>query len=250
MPLPTPTSIALLCGVVFLATLVRSSFGFGEALVAVPLLALRWPLRQAAPLAVLVSVTVAGVILLRERQRVHWGSAAGLLAATLAGLPCGLLLLTTVASAAVKLGLGAAILAYALWALVAPAPPPPPRHQRAALLLCGFAAGVLGGAYGMNGPPLVVYGSLQRWPGPQFRATLQAYFLPASLLGLLGFGWAGLLTPAVWRDYLVALPALALALPLGGRLHRRLAARAWSTALHAGLAAIALLLLVQAWRGW
>jgi uncharacterized membrane protein YfcA len=45
--------------VVFVATLIRSSFGFGEALVAVPLLALRMPIQVAAPLAVLVSITIA-----------------------------------------------------------------------------------------------------------------------------------------------------------------------------------------------
>ncbi len=50
-------------GVLFLATLIRSAFGFGEALVAVPLLALVIPVEVAAPVAVLVSVTVAGLVL-------------------------------------------------------------------------------------------------------------------------------------------------------------------------------------------
>jgi hypothetical protein len=38
--------------------------------------------------------------------------------------------------------------------------------------LFGVSAGVLGGAYGMNGPPLVVYGALRRWPPEHFRPTL------------------------------------------------------------------------------
>ncbi len=46
-----------------LATVIRSAFGFGEALVAVPLLALLIPVEVAAPVAVLVSITVAGVVL-------------------------------------------------------------------------------------------------------------------------------------------------------------------------------------------
>ena len=46
--------------IVFIATLIRSTFGFGEALVAVPLLAFFIPLEVAAPLAVLVSITIAG----------------------------------------------------------------------------------------------------------------------------------------------------------------------------------------------
>src|SRR4051812_47061986 len=46
---------------IFLATLIRSAFGFGEALVAVPLLALVIPVEEAVPLATLVSITVAAI---------------------------------------------------------------------------------------------------------------------------------------------------------------------------------------------
>jgi len=51
--------IAWVLAVIFLATLIRSAFGFGEGLVALPLLALLIPVEVAAPLAVLFSITVA-----------------------------------------------------------------------------------------------------------------------------------------------------------------------------------------------
>ena len=38
--------------IIFVATLIRSAFGFGEALVAVPLLALLMPVEVAAPLMI------------------------------------------------------------------------------------------------------------------------------------------------------------------------------------------------------
>ncbi len=47
----TPIQVA---AIVFVATVIRSAFGFGEALVAVPLLALIVPVEVAAPVAVLV----------------------------------------------------------------------------------------------------------------------------------------------------------------------------------------------------
>lgn len=49
--------------VVFLATLIRSALGFGEALVAVPLLTLLLPLRVAAPLAVDSEPSMPGITL-------------------------------------------------------------------------------------------------------------------------------------------------------------------------------------------
>src|SRR5271167_4594632 len=88
--------------VIFLATVIRSAFGFGEALIAVPLLALVMPASVAAPLATLVSITVAGIVLLQDWQHVHLRSALGLVLATFFGIPLGLLLLTTVEEAIVK----------------------------------------------------------------------------------------------------------------------------------------------------
>ncbi len=54
--------LLLVLAIVFVATVIRSAFGFGEALIAVPLLGLCMPLRVAAPLAVLLSIAIAAVV--------------------------------------------------------------------------------------------------------------------------------------------------------------------------------------------
>jgi uncharacterized membrane protein YfcA len=113
----------------------------------------------------------------------------------------------------------------------------------------GFGAGVLGGAYGMNGPPLVVYGALRRWSAEHFRATLQGYFLPASLAGLCGYWLAGLWVPAVTWYYLLCLPIAVAAIFLGRVVNRRLTGRRFLVCVHVGLIAVGATLLVQAlWR--
>jgi uncharacterized membrane protein YfcA len=112
--------------------------------------------------------------------------------------------------------------------------------------LFGFLAGILGGAYGMNGPPLAVYGSLRRWPPANFRATLQGYFLPASLAGMAGYWATGLWTPAVNRFYLLSLPGVLIAIFLGRLINQRLNPRQFVLYVHAGLIVIGLVLLVQA----
>lgn len=162
--------IAWVLAVIFVATLIRSAFGFGEALVAVPLLALLIPVEVAAPLAVLVSITVAAVIVLEDWHKIHFGSAWRLILSTLFGIPLGLLLLTAVPGPVVKAVLAIVIITFSGYCL-ARRTPLELRDDRLAWVF-GFGAGVLGGAYGMNGPPLVVYGTLRRWPAEQFRATL------------------------------------------------------------------------------
>src|SRR5436309_366620 len=239
--------IAWVLAVIFLATLIRSAFGFGEALVAVPLLALLMPVEVAAPLAVLVSITIAAVIVLEDWHKVHLGSAWRLVLSTLFGIPLGLLLLTAVPEPVVKAVLAVVILAFSAHCL-ARRTPLELKDDRLAWLF-GFGAGVLGGAYGMNGPPLALYGSLRRWPPEQFRATLQGYFLPASLAVLAGYWWQGLWVPAVTHYYLLSLPLVAAAIVLGRAASRRLDGRAFLVCVHLGLIAVGVVLLVQsAWR--
>ncbi len=235
--------------VIFIATLIRSVFGFGEALIAVPLLALRIPVNVAAPLAVLVSITVAGVIVAQDWRKIHLRSTGWLVLPTLFGIPLGLLLLTSGNHRLVKAALAVVIMAFSAYALIGRKPPQLHNDSRSWLLIFGFIAGVLGGAYGMNGPPLAIYGAMRRWSAQHFRATLQGYFLPASIIGMAGYWLAGLWVPAVTRYYLMSLPLTLAAIVLGRSINRRLHGDAFLKYVHAGLVAIGAVLLVQAIRG-
>jgi len=234
----------LIPAIVFLATLIRSAFGFGEALVAVPLLALMIPVNVAAPVAVLVSITVALIVVVQDWRHIHVRSAGALVLPTMLGIPLGLMLLKAVPEPVVKSILAIVIIGFSANSLFR-GPHRELKNDRFAWLF-GFGAGVLGGAYGMNGPPLVIYGSLRKWSPQHFRATLQGYFLPASVLGMWGYRVAGLWTPAVTRFYLLSLPAVIVATLAGRALNRRMAAHRFLLYVHGGLIAIGMVLLGQA----
>jgi hypothetical protein len=240
-----PTTVHVVA-VIFLATLIRSTFGFGEALVAVPLLALRIPVAVAAPLAVAVSVVVAGVIVVQDWRKIEIRSAAWLVIASLFGIPLGLLLLAKVNDHVVKMLLGLIIVSFSVYSLTAKTKLHLQKDHPMLLLGAGFLSGILGGAYGMNGPPLVVYGSLRRWSPQHFRATLQGYFLPASLAGLFGYALMGLWAPAVTRYFLLSLPGMLVAILIGRFLNHRLRGNAFFQFVYAGLIVIGSVLVVQA----
>jgi uncharacterized membrane protein YfcA len=235
--------------VILMATLIRSALGFGEALVAVPLLAIRIPISVAAPLAVLISITVAAVILMQDWRSVHLHSAGWLVVSTLFGIPLGLLLLTEGNQQLVKGALAIIIIAFSAYALIGRRPPELHSDNRVWLLVSGFLAGVMGGAYGMNGPPLAIYGAMRRWTAQHFRATLQGYFLPASVIGMIGYWLAGLWTREVTRYYLFSLIVVIPAIFLGRAANRRLQGAAFLKTVHVGLILIGATLLVQAVRG-
>jgi uncharacterized membrane protein YfcA len=239
----------LVLSIVFLATLIRSAFGFGEGLIAVPLLAFCIPLNVAAPLVVLLSITIAAIVVAQDWKKIHLHSAGWLVLATLFGIPLGLMLLTSTHQRLVKATLGAIIVAFSIYSLIGRTPLELKRDNRAWLLLCGFFAGILGGAYGMNGPPLVIYGAMRRWSAQHFRATLQGYFLPASIIGMAGYWLAGLWTSAVTHYYLLCLPVTLLGVFLGRVINHRLHGEAFLKYIYVGLAGIGAMLIVQAMTG-
>lgn len=234
--------------VVFLATVIRSAFGFGEALIAVSLLALVIPVGIAAPVAALLSITIAAVVVVQDWRKIHLRSTAWLLLPTFIGIPLGIALLSSAHQQAIKIALAILILTFSSYSVLGRKPPELRTDSHAWLLGCGFIAGVLGGAYGMNGPPLVVYGAMRRWSPQHFRATLQGYFLPASIVAMAGYGFAGLWVPAVTHYYLISLPVALPAIFLGRFVNHRLRGDSFLVYVHVGLICVGVLLLAQAIR--
>ena len=237
------TTIVLL--IVFFATFIRSTFGFGEALVAVPLLALVMPIKLAAPLAVLLSITVAGVVLIQDWRDVHLSSAGWLLVPTFFGIPIGIALLSIGHQNIVKAVLGSLILSFAAYSTLGRAPSELKSDSKAWPIVSGFIAGIFGGAYGLNGPPLVIYGSMKGWTPQQFRATLQGYFLPASMVGMAGYWVSGLWKPEVTRYYLLSLTVAIPAIFLGRLANQRLNSRSFLQVVYLILAGTGIVLIIQ-----
>ena len=234
--------------VVFVATLIRSTFGFGEGLIAVPLLALIIPIGIAAPVVVLLSITIAAVVVAQDWRKIHVRSTGWLLLPTFFGIPLGVALLTSVHQSVVKAVLAIVIVAFSGYFLVGEKLPELRSDSHPWMLGCGFFAGVLGGAYGMNGPPLVIYGAMRRWSPQHFRATLQGYFLPASIVAMAGYWLAGLWVPAVTHYYLISLPVALPAIFLGRVINGRLRGDSFMKYVHGGLVCIGIVLLAQAIR--
>lgn len=228
----------------FIATLIRSTFGFGESLVAVPLFSIFIPISIAVPLSVLISVLVALVVVIQDHKEIHLNSAKWLICFAILGIPIGLLILIYGSESWVKLGLGTLIILYSLYAMFGKKTFYLKTDNKLWLFICGFLSGILGGAYGVNGPPLVVYGDMRKWSAKEFRATLQGYFLPASFIGILGYVSKGLITSEVVKYFMVSVPAVLPAIFLGRYLNHRLKNDSFLKYVYAGLLLIGVFLII------
>lgn len=231
--------------IVFIATTFRSTFGFGEALIAVPLLSFLLPIDVAVPLSVLMSITVALTVVIQDHKQIHYSSAFWLILFAAIGIPLGLLILFYGDEMYVKIGLGTVIILYALFALFYNNHFVLKKDNKFLLFICGFLSGVLGGAYGVNGPPLVVYGTLRRWDAQYFRATLQLYFLVANLLGLFGYIYKGMITAPVMQYFAISLITIFPAIFLGRYLNRKLKGDSFYKYIYAALALMGIILIIS-----
>ena len=193
----------------------------------------------------MLSIVIALVVVIQDHKKIHFHSAKWLIIYAVLGLPLGILILTYANETIVKTGLGLLIILYSLYSLYFTKNKALEEDNKFWLFVCGFLSGVFGGAYGLNGPPLVVYGNLRQWSAKHFRATLQAYFLPVSLLSVVGYYSKGLITTEVNIYFLYSLITTIPAIFLGRYLNHKLKDGAFFKYVYWGLMVISVVLIVS-----
>lgn len=234
-------TILLVSAIFFLAAFTRATIGFGDALLAMPLLSLVVGVRVATPLFALVGLAYTAVFLAKSWHNIQFRAAGSLILASACGIPLGLWLVNIAPERLILGILGVLLILFGLYNLLTPRLPTL-RHPWL-IYLFGFVSGILSGAYNTNGPPIVMYGTLARWTPDQFRATLQAYFLPVGLLTALGHAAAGMWSVALFQLVLIAIPVALLSLYLGGKLQQHIPAAFFGRLVYLFLVAIGIFLI-------
>jgi len=193
----------------------------------------------------MLSVIIALVIVIQDHKKIHFYSAKWLILYATLGVPVGIMILTYGNEVLVKIGLGILIILYSLYSLRFNNNKTLKEDNKFWLFVCGFLSGIFGGAYGLNGPPLVVYGNLRQWSPKYFRATLQAYFLPVSLISIIGYYVKGLVTSQVNTYFLISLITAIPAIFLGRYLNHQLKDGTFFKYVYFGLIVISLILIIS-----
>ena len=234
----------LVLAIIFVSTLVRAVFGFGNALIAMPLLAMTSiGMKTATPLVALIATLLSLTIIVKDWRIIDLKSTWRLLIATIPGIPLGLLLIKGPYENTGKIILALIIIGFSLYSLLQPRLFTLRQEWTAYPFV--FLAGILGGAYNTNGPPVVIYGTLRKWPPYLFRATLQGYFFPSSLIIIAGHGLGGFWTATVGWHFLLSLPAVLLSIWIGNRVNRLIPQGRFNQYVHILLILIGAMLFIQ-----
>jgi uncharacterized membrane protein YfcA len=189
--------------IVLVACFVQGLAGFGIGLVALAFLPFLMSPGTAVVLMTVYAAVLILVIFLPLRREVLWADVRDLLVGTVAGAPVGVWVLASLPASALNRLIGLALIGVVLLEVGGRYPRV---RGRAGAVAFGFASGVLGGAIGTPGPPVIVYATMQSWSPRTMKANIQAILAVNQLVIVTAYGWAGLVT----REVLVLAAAFAV----------------------------------------
>lgn len=206
---------ALAAAVIFLAAFVRGYSGFGFALVGVAGISLVVAPSVAVPVVLTLEILASLLLLPPVWREIRWRPVLLLLAGAVVLTPVGALFLIHAPAAAARVALAVVIAVAALLLLRAPSARRTPGP--AGSVAVGGVAGLLNGAFGTSGPPIVLYfvGSEPR--AAISRASMMACFLVLDAIAVASFAVGGLVDRDALTTVAWCLPALVVGSWLGHR---------------------------------
>ena len=204
--------------VVLFSSLINSTFGFGFALLCMPLLSLRIDLKILGPLVPLLFVVGSTIIIIRSWKDIDFKSIFPLIIGATLTVPFGVYLGKYGPEIIIKIVLCFVIILFSLYNIFAPKLPKLESDKWAPFF--GGLSGLFGGAYNISGPPAIIYGALRQWTPPVFRVSLQCYFLYVTFIVIGSHIYLGSYNnPLIGWYFLCAFPIMILAEPIGKKIN-------------------------------
>jgi uncharacterized membrane protein YfcA len=243
----TPWEIAYCAAVLLLAYSLRGSSGFGSV-IGLPLLALVIPVKVLAPAWSLLGIASSLAILGRDRKQIARRAVLLFLPWCALGIGIGLYFFKALDAAALGRALGVLILLYAGYAAWLTLHPGMRDPLQASIVRpsAGVLSGVVGTMFGaMATIFFAMYLNALALEKHAFRATISAMLLALSLVRTIAYASVGELSAESVAVFLAALPAMALGIYAGNRIHAGIGETAFKRLVCGILAACAVPLLLK-----
>jgi uncharacterized membrane protein YfcA len=200
---------------VFLAAIVRGFSGFGFSLLVITALSLLMPPASFIPAIFMLEIAASLHLLPGIWKDIHWRSLAPLIIGCTLGTPLGVWLLANVPVPPMQVALALFVLTavYFLWRGFALKTMPGTGASGAV----GAASGLANGAFGIGGPPAILFYFASPARHEAGRASLIAYFLMTDLIGLVFLSREALITRETLYLALIFLPTLIVGNWIGAR---------------------------------
>ena len=197
------------------AGLMRGYAGFGTAVILAPIFATLWGTLEGVPVMLLMELLISAQLLPRAWPDADRRVVLPLGGAALLTMPLGTLALFAIEQDTLRRMIGGFVLVFGFalmsgWRY----------HGNRPLWLnlgVGGVAGLLKGATGMSGPPVILYLLSGTEEARRHRANLIVFFAIIAIASVIGPYLTGLITLRTWARLLVVLPVMLLSVPVGAR---------------------------------
>ena len=230
------------------ASFVQRTIGFGFGIFIMTALPFLMPsYGEAVTLSGLLSLTSAAVVMIKYLKYVTWKRFLPIVASFVIFSTLAICMLDKIEGHAMRMILGIVLIIISLYfsffkdklqKIIRPTP--------GWQLGAGAASGVMGGLFGMHGPPVVLYLVASEPDKDHYMGMIQTYAFVTNLTMLAVRAWNGYVTPAVGTTYIYGLIGLAVGVLAGNWAYNRIPNRIFTYVVYAYIAFSGLIILLTA----
>lgn len=201
----------------------RGITGFGSGLIAIPLLALFYPLHVVVPFISLLDWLASVLHGVRHRKQAQWSLILPTLPFAVIGILTALYLFKTLDAQFLAKALAIFIIVFAIYSLAAPT------FRSHTSRIWAAPAGIFGGIvstlFGTGGPFYVIYLQFQGIPKGIFRATIATIFVIEGAMRVSGYTLVGFYNKDMLLLVITSIPVMIIAMSIGGHIHTNISQR-------------------------
>lgn len=230
------------------ASFVQRTIGFGFGIFIMTALPFLMPsYGEAVTLSGLLSLTSAAVVMFRYLKYVTWKRFLPIVASFVIFSTLAISLLDKIEGQAMRIILGIVLIVISLYfSFFKEKLQKIIRPTSGWQLGAGAASGVMGGLFGMHGPPVVLYLVASEPDKDHYMGMIQTYAFVTNVTMLAVRAWNGYVTHTVGTTYLYGLAGLAIGVLAGNWAYSRIPNRIFTYVVYAYIAVSGLIILFTA----
>ena len=230
------------------ASFIQRTIGFGFGIFIMTALPFLMPsYAEAVTLSGLLSLTSATVVMIQYVKYVTWKRLLPMTAAFVVFSTAAILMLDKIEGPAMRRILGVMLIVLSLYfSFFKEKLQKFIRPTSGWLLGTGSVSGVMGGLFGMHGPPVVLYLVVSEPDKNHYMGMIQTYAVITNIAMLIVRAYNGYVTPTVVTTYLYALGGLAIGEIAGNWAFRRIPGRLFTYLVYTYIGISGLIILMTA----
>ena len=230
------------------ASFVQRTIGFGFGLFIMTVLPFLMPsYGEAVTLSGLLSLTSATVVMIKYLKYVTWKRMLPIAAAFVIFSTIAIFLLDRIEGQAMRVILGIMLVLISLYfSFFKDKLQKIIRPTKGWQFGAGTASGIMGGLFGMHGPPVVLYLISSEPDKDHYMGMIQTYAVITNIAMLIVRAFAGYVTPAVGGAYLYGLAGLAMGVIAGNWAYRRIPGKLFTYIVYAYIGVCGLVIFLTA----